>query len=209
MFNRGLWRSIMTKNSILIVSLLGLTALGGAAVAQDTGYNDEVSTFQEQQVPQRAQRAQQGRQGRQGRQGQAARRGQGGQRMMQQLNLSSEQQALFRQGRQSFQPKAQKIRAKMRTLQQQKAASLEAGDFQSVHQLIDQQAQLKAKMQHQRLRAMADFHESLSGDQLQSLQQALAKKTQRRRGQRGGARQGGPRANQGRNASSIDSDWEE
>ena len=37
----------MKTNTILIASLLGLTALGGAAVAQDTGY-DRKFTMEEQ-----------------------------------------------------------------------------------------------------------------------------------------------------------------
>ena len=76
--------------------------------------------------------------------------------MMQQLNLSSEQQALLRDGRQSFEPKAKKIRAQMRALQQQRAELLQAGDFNGLHRLIDKQAKLKAKLHHQRLRSMAE-----------------------------------------------------
>ena len=49
----------MKTNSILIASLLGLTALGGAAVAQDTGFEEGFTT--EEQVPQRSlQKARQG-----------------------------------------------------------------------------------------------------------------------------------------------------
>ena len=202
----------MTKNSILIASLLGLTALGGAAVAQDTGY-DEGFTMEEQ-APQRG--MQQARQAARSQRGPMARGGghRGAQRMMQQLNLSGEQQALLREGRQSFEPKAKKIRAQMRALQQQRAELLQAGDFEGLHRLIDKQAKLKAKMHHQRLRSMSDFHESLSPQQLQSLQQALAKKKKSKarrggqRGQRGGARGAGQRGNS-RPAPSFDSDWDE
>lgn len=202
----------MTKNSILIASLLGLTALGGAAVAQDTGY-DEGFTMEEQ-APQRG--MQQARQAARSQRGPMARGGgqRGAQRMMQQLNLSSEQQALLREGRQSFEPKAKKLRAQMRALQQQRAELLQAGDFEGLHRLIDKQAKLKAKMHHQRLRSMSDFHESLSPQQLQSLQQALAKKKKSKagrggqRGQRGGARGAGQRGNS-RPAPSFDSGWDE
>lgn len=202
----------MKTNTILIASLLGLTALGGAAVAQDTGY-DEGFTMEEQ-TPQRG--LQQARQGQRGQRGPMARGGgqRGAQRMMQQLNLSSEQQALHREARASFQPKAQQIRAQMQALQEQRAELLQAGDFNGLHRLIDKQAKLKAKLQHQRLRSMEDFHQSLSPDQLEVLQQVIAKKKAKARrggprGQRAGARGAGPRGNSGRQIPASDSGWDE
>ena len=204
----------MKKNSILIASLLGLTALGGAAVAQDSGYEEGFTM--EELAPQRG--LQQARQGARSQRGPMARGGgqRGAQRMMQQLNLSSEQQALMRDGRQSFEPKAKKIRAQMRALQQQRAELLQAGDFDGLHRLIDKQAKLKAKLHHQRLRSMAEFHESLSSQQLQTLQQALAKRKRsgaRRgggpRGQRAGARGARSRSNSERQMPTYESDWDE
>jgi hypothetical protein len=82
--------------------------------------------------------------------------------------------------------------------------------------LIDKQAKLKAKLHHQRLRSMAEFHESLSSQQLQTLQQALAKRKRsgaRRgggpRGQRAGARGARSRSNSERQMPSYESDWDE
>ena len=99
--------------------------------------------------------------------------------MMQQLNLSSEQQALHSEARASFQPKAQQIRAQMQALQEQRAELLQAGDFNGLHRLIDKQAKLKAKLQHQRLRSMEDFHQSLSPDQLEPCSRSSPRKRPR------------------------------
>ena len=171
----------MKRNKLILPSLIGLLAMGGMAIAQDTGNYEEAPRVQNQ------------RRGGQGQAGQG-RAAKAGQRMNQQLDLDASQQALFEQGRAQTKKKGMKLRKKMKRLAQEREEAMSNGDFDTVHDLIDKQAALKTKMAHARVKAMEPFTESLSSQQRQQLQEMMKKRHQARRGRRGPAgRRGGKR----------------
>jgi Spy/CpxP family protein refolding chaperone len=184
----------MKRSKLILPSLIGFLALGGVALggmalAQDTGQYNDAPEVQAQ-----------------GRTAKAS------QRMTQKLDLDSSQQALFEQGQAKLIKKGKRLRKKMKSMVQEREQAMNRGDFDTLHELIDQQAALRSKMAHARLDAMQPFTESLSGQQREELQTMLKKRHQARRGRGGppgqrGAKRGG--RGRGQNRGRPCPQWEE
>ena len=200
----------MKRNKIILPSLISLLAMGGIALAQDTGNYEDSPSIQAQ----RRGSQELGRQGQQGpqRQGRPEKSAKAGQRLAKKLNLDQDQQELFEQGQSQMKKKGKRLHKKMKSLVQAREQAMTDGDYDTLHDLIDQQATLKSQMAHTRLNAMEPFSESLSPQQRLQFQEMIKKRHQARRGRRGGQgrRSGqGRRGGQGPKKGDSNSQWEE
>jgi len=183
----------MKSTNIIIAGLLGLATVAGNAIAEDSSFQDEAG-FESAEKP---------------RVHPKQRRQQAGMRMMEKLDLDQEQKALFQKGQAKMKRKAGKLQNRMRELNQERREAFRNGDFESLYELIDEQAEVRSKLAKLRLKAMQPFHESLSDDQLETMDKMLNKRTRHRRGKMG--RRGGPKGKGPRKAppGNPDSGWQE
>jgi len=183
----------MKSTHIILAGLLGLATVAGNAIAEDNSFQDEagVESAEKPRVhpKQRRQKA--------------------GMRMMEKLELDQEQKALFQKGQAKMKRKSSKLQKRMQELNQERREAFRDGDFDSLYELIDEQAKVRSQLAKLRLKSMQAFHESLSDDQLETMDKMLNKRMRHRRGKAG--RRGAPKGKGPRKGppANPDSGWQQ
>ena len=100
--------------------------------------------------------------------------------IIQELDLSPEQEAQAQALRDSLRDRFQDRRGAHREIRDQVVAALDAGDRQALHQIVDEQLEARAQDMHASLDEVLDFWEGLSAEQQATAKDIIQEHRQRR-----------------------------